>query len=262
MDQPCAWELTPDRFECCPDWNTFTAPQQERAVTLASTVVWAATGRRFGLCELVVQPCSRIDRARSYRTYPLRHHSVDDDFRLPSPYILGGVWHNSGSVNCCESWCEAVLAGPTTTDNIVEVQVRGEVVAPSAYVVMDHRILVRTDGECWPCCVNYGQQNPPDFQVTYRRGEPIPEDVLEATAILACEFAQACAGGDCRLPGLLRRMSRQGVDIEVESINRLGPRLMTGIDEVDQVIQTHNPDGLTSRAVVLSPDRPLPRRIT
>jgi hypothetical protein len=127
---------------------------------------------------------------------------------------------------------------------------------------MNGSILVRTDGECWPTCVNFGNQDPPDFEIAYLRGLPVPPTVLDAASILACEFGRACAGGPCRLPQRLRRMTRQGVEIEVDDVDRTSSRFLTGIEEIDMVIQTENPFALQARPRVWSPDRRPARRVT
>lgn len=260
---PCGWELDPSL--CCEDWPTFDEDVQARAVTLASRLMWAATGRRYGPCEWTVQPCNPGRIPPLYRVYP-------EPFGRGSsgggwdyyPWIQNGQWFNPGmgGCGCCQTGCEIALQGPTRTSAIVSVTVEGVVVPPTAYVVFDAHLLARIDGECWPTCVNYSNQSPPDFEVTYLRGLPVPAAVLDAASALACEFGKACVGKPCRLPQRLRRLSRQGVEVEVADIDRASSRFLTGIEDIDMVIQAENPFAIQSRPRVYSPDRRVPRRVS
>jgi len=140
-----------------------------------------------------------------------------------------------------------------------EVLVNGEVIPSSAYrvdVTEGTYWLVRLDGTCWPTCQDF--QNAEDaagaFMVTYCVGRQIPEALAIATAILACEYAKGLTGGDCRLPAKMTRLSRQGVEVEVEPANP--DEGLTGITEVDAVVRALNPSRRTRPPVLLSPDLP------
>lgn len=261
MAAPCDWELDPG--VCCEGWDEFEPPVRQRAIAIASRLMWAATGRRYGRCETVVQPCGPRKAPPLYRAYPVELGRTSGSGAGLYPYLQDGQWVNAGlGCSCCAGACEIELPGPTSTTGIVSVTAAGEVVPPASYIVFNGSILTRTDGACWPSCVNYGNQDPPDFEITYLRGLAVPEAVLAVTGELACEFAQACVGGPCRLPGRLRRLTRQGVEVETAEIDRTASRLLTGIDSVDQVIQGENPFGLVARPRVYNPDRPAPRRVT
>lgn len=259
MSEPCGWEIT--KCGCGSCWDTYTPEVRETAAALAIGTMWAATARRYGQCDVVVQPCPRPALLREYQTYPVDHPDYG------AAYIHQGVWRNSCSGSdedsgCC-SGCEIELDGPTSTAGITEVTVAGVVVPPASYEVMDGYILVRTDGVCWPTCVNYSTQNPTAFQVEYKKGEPIPARVQKAVERLACEYAKACAGSACALPGRLRSLTRQGVEVTMEELSTEDPgRIRTGIREVDMIIALENPHGRTQRPIVLTPDMPLPRMLT
>lgn len=232
-------------------------------------VMWAATGRRYGLCTVTVQPRCDPGDDRSYRTYPVSRSpfgggSSGDGSALAYPVIEDGLWYNRGGGCGSGCGCEVWLDGPTTKARITSVTVAGQVVSPAAYQVHDGHKLARIDGTCWPACNSATTQDPPAFTVTYTRGTPIPPAVQAAFEVLACEYATACAGGTCRLPQRLSRLSRQGVELEVEQVPmlELGARLRTGIKEVDDVIAAVNPHGLTTRPVVMSPDLPPARMLT
>ena len=162
-------------------------------------IMWAATGRQYGLCEVTVQPSGRRCAPEPlYQTFGL-----GSAHGLLSPVIEGGQWYNrpgyGGEGSCCTSTgCVVELAGPVLTENILSVTVGGEEVDPAGYVVFDGRLLTRVDGSCWPCCVNYADQAPPAFTVTYLLGEDIPAGVQSAFERLACETAKACRGHGSR----------------------------------------------------------------
>lgn len=258
---PCGWAV--ETGACAGLWETYTVQIRERAEAAAAMIMWANTGRRYGLCEITVQPSAapRVDPL--YRAYP-----VGPGNGLLSPVIDGGQWYNryGGDTDracCTTAHCEVALEGPTTLANIAAVSVDGVLVDVSRYVVMDGYLLVRTDGQCWPACVNYGAQSPPAFTVTYFRGLEIPAAVQGAFERLACELAKDAAGGACTLPQRMTRLTRQGVEIELDEVdvNETGPWL-SGIKEVDDVIVAVNPYRLTAAPAVMSPDLPSPRRLT
>ena len=257
MSSPCGWEVT--TCGCGQCWTTYTPEVRETASTLAIGVMWMATARRYGLCDVVVQPCPKPVLLREYQTYPVDHPDYG------GAYIHQGQWYNGctgtdENAGCC-SECELDLEGPTTTAGITEVTIDGVILPPASYDVMNGHILVRTDGVCWPTCVNYSQQNPPKLQVEYKKGIAIPPHVQKATERLSCEWAKACAGNaTCALPRRLRSLTRQGVEAVVEELSTSEPgRIRTGVPEVDMVIALENPHGRTMPSLVWSPDERPPR---
>lgn len=270
MSGPCGWAV--DSCGCGTCWDSYTPAVREQAAALASYTMWAATGRRYGLCEVTVLPCNRPRPAPLYRTYPLGWNGAglpafgdSDDYFLPYPILAGGQWFNTtcGGTGCsCAARCEVDLPAPAAA--IVEVRLDGVVVDGAAYEIADRHILVRIDGACWPTCQVYGVQVP-GFEVTYLRGSEPPEAVAFASRVLACQFAKLCAGGECSLPYQLRSLTRSGVSVEVGSTAPAGPLrgpVVTGIAVVDQIIAADNPHGLIQRRDVVSPDDVPPRQIT
>jgi hypothetical protein len=249
----CGWTIEPDCGDVDPG-------ELEKAVAVAVHVMWAATGRRYGACEVTVQPQRKTRGAALYQVYPVVATSGRGGWY---PYILDGQWRNpgAGDLSCCSTTCEVRLQGPVS--GIVIVNIDGEPIDASAYVVLDGDKLTRTDGGCWPACVNYSQQDPPQFEVTYLHGEVVPPDVLDATETLACELAKAASGQACGIPaGNVRRIQRQGVEWEAVEVDLSTTHVVTGIRSVDMVIRAHNPYGLTARPRVLSPDIPRVRQVT
>lgn len=254
MSTPCEWEVD---HSCCSSWDEYDAAVQQRADEYASLVLWASTGRRFGLCQVTVRPCGRRkgDKMPPWGWGSVLHGGVWWPYLGPD-----GAWRNCGCRNFCNCTprCEAYLPGPV--DEVLEVVVEGETVDATAYEVQDGHWLVRVDGDCWPHCPDMASNEA--FEVTYVRGEAVPAQLSTAAGILACEFAKACAGADCRLPGRLQFIARQGVTAQMVDLDRLMDRGLTGLTEVDQVIAAFNPHGLKERPQVYSPDRPRPRQVT
>ena len=263
---PCGWVVEKCACGGAQCWNGLSPDARARAQDMAALIMWAATGRQYGLCEITVQPTGRrCNPEPLYQTY-----GVGSAHGLLSPVIDGGQWYNrpgyggDGGSCCTDTGCEVELQGPVLKENVLAVTVDGVTLDEAAYVVFDGRLLTRVDGSCWPCCVNYSVQNPAGFTVTYLLGQDIPTGVQYAFERLACETAKACAGQACALPQRMTRLSRQGVDMEVEVVDRdITPgRLLTGIKEVDDVIVAVNPYGAAAPSAVYSPDMATPRRLT
>lgn len=255
MSGPCGWSVTTCTCsgKC---FDKFSPITRDRVEALATHFMWAATGRRYGLCETTVQLCNPPAQDDLYQSYGEYGPGT-------GPYPAGGHWHNQtcGGACRCTSRCEVSLPAPVYS--IVAVTVDGDVVSPAAYEVHDRRLLVRTDGACWPTCSTYAT-TPPGFQVTYLRGQPIPTAVQHATEGLACQLAKACEGGDCVLPPRVQSITRQGVSIDVatEEATSVGGRLRAGVAWIDQIIEADNPHGLAARPQVLSLDLPEPRTVS
>lgn len=259
MAAPCAWDVDPVELGVCSSWGNYPAELQETALALASSFLWGATGRRFGVCPVSVRPAqTRVTEGLAYQAYPVTP-GLSGLGQPGGPFLFAGRWFNAGCVSACcgTSACAVVLRGPVAT--MEEVLVGTEVVPASAYRVDATGgvyLLVRTDGECWPTCQNFTAEpgEVDTFEVTYGLGVPLPLSLQVATALLACEYAKALTGGACKLPTKMTRLSRQGVEVELEPPAPADGR--TGIREVDDVITTMNPSKRQRPPVLLSPDLP------
>lgn len=258
---PCGWAIT--KCGCGKCWDDHTPATRATAAALATGLMWAATGRRYGLCEITTLPCNPPPRMPLYQTFPVT---------LGRGGYSSGGWPDElgalvapGSSSCtttcqCSALCEVALDGPV--NSVIAVTVDGLMVPPVAYEIHDRRLLVRKDGLCWPTCQVYGSQIP-GFAVTYRRGLVIPAAIQAAAEVLACEYAKACTGADCALPPKIRHLSRQGVDVEVAAQDwHFGDHVRTGIAQVDNAILADNPGARTQPPQIMSPDQPTARMIT
>lgn len=257
---------------CCDTWSTYSASVQAAATDYATAVLWAATGRRFGLCTRVVRPCGRTcqEAYGGYGSSAYAGSYWSEGTWLP--YIFNGEWRNcwcgcGGTPGCCgcNVDCQVYLDGPV--NNIISVTVDGDTVDPATYRVDNGVWLVRThdqsDADCWPDFQNFNRNSGTGtFIVTYQRGLAVPTALLRAAGELACEFAKACVGAPCRLSGRVSSIARQGVNLSFVGVEALMEKGLTGISTVDQIIHTFNPYNLTSPMRVVSPDWPERTRIT
>lgn len=256
-DAPCTWSI---ETGCCDCWDALDPDKQNAGIQYAALTLWAATGRRYGACQTTVRPCGRTctdQGAWGYSWY-------EGTWR---PYIMGGVWRNcwcGGGLGCrCEPDCQVYLPGPALS--VSQVVLDGVIIPADEYRIDNRQWLVRTgeDSECWPYCQNYNlDSGDGTFFVTYMKGVAVPAALAAATGTLACEYAKACSGQSCRLPGRLSTVARQGVQLTFVNIDSLLERGLTGITEVDQVIMALNPSGLKRPMRVISPDLPVTRQVT
>lgn len=249
---PCVWDtVTPS----CPDWDARPQATKDSALWLASTFLWANTGRRYGACPITVRPAQNQFTDPAYRDYPLIAGAGAPAAGMP--FLFGGVWRNCGcgSSCCCAPMCSIVLRGPVAS--VDEVLVDGVEVPSTAYrvdVVGGAWHLVRLDGTCWPTCQDFlaAEDAAGAFAVTYRIGTEIPEALAIATGLLACEYAKSIDGQACGLPARMTRLSRQGVEVELDVPEPDSG--LSGIKAVDDVISALNPNGRRSPWQILSPD--------
>lgn len=258
-DEPCSWSLGEG---CCADWSSYDPALQAQATRYATLILWSATGRRYGACTHVVRPCGRwCDDGFNYYW--------GDGFWVP--YVYNGVWRNCwcgtgpGCFKCAPD-CQVWLPGPVNA--ITQVKVDGTVIDPATYRVDDNQWLVRvktstTDTACWPQCQDFNLASGTNtFFVTYTRGVAVPTALLDAAKTLACEYAKACLGQACALPGRVTNVARAGVTVSMLDVETLLDKGLTGIKTVDDVIVALNPYGIKGRARILSPDLPVTREQT
>lgn len=258
---PCNWDVD---TSCCTDWDDYSPTLQTAAAEYGALIMWATTGRRFGLCQRTVRPCGLANNPS--------HGNAGYYWSEGTwvPYIFNGVWRNcsgcygSGYGCCtCEPHCQVYLPGPVHSLPASGVSIDGEIIDVDAWRVDDGEFLVRTDGDCWPTCQDYNVDTGTGaFIVTYYIGVEVPGVLLRAAGELACEYAKSCIGADCRLPQRMTSLSRQGVSVSLVDVDVMLRNGLTGLTTVDQVIRSFNPYGLTSKMKVSSPDWPPATRVT
>ncbi len=255
VEAPCTgW--TPN-VALCTDWDTAGHSDATKAYALrnAAYVIWAATGRRFGLCEFTVRPCQPVN-APLYVTFPAW---AMWDVDVPGGGVAGAdALAPAGA--CCSGSCACTpsqLALPGPVGAVSNVSLDGVTLDPAAYRLVGN-LLVRQDGERWPLVQDLalpaGEVG--TWSVTYTRGEAVPDVLNDAAGIYACELAKGRTGGACFLPNKVQSVSRQGVDIQFVDTTDYLKEGLTGLPEVDQIIVTINPYGLKARPRVVSLDLP------
>lgn len=255
---PCGWTI-PDPLCCEEEWASLEPSVQSSARDYAALILWAATGRQFGECSITVRPCGmeRCDDGM------FNFFGWDWSGNSWVPYIFNGTWFNCACPGacCCDPRCQVRLMGPV--ESITEVLIGGIAVDPATYRVDDRHWLVRTEGECWPFCADMDTDTGDNvFQVTYVRGTPVPPALLRAASTLACEWAKACVGNECRLSNRVTSIARQGVSIEMADPNAILDGSRTGLWEVDAVIVALNPFAQKQRARIYAPELTPPRMVT
>ena len=101
------------------------------------------------------------------------------------------------------------------------------------------------------------------FEVTYLRGTPVPNALLRAASMLACEWAKGCVNDDtCRLSNRVTSVIRQGITIDMVNPEDLLESGLTGLWEVDTVIRALNPHRTVERLRIYAPELNAPRMTT
>jgi hypothetical protein len=230
------------------------------AVTSATEILFALSGRRFGLCEVTSRPC----REDCY-DYPYYTNLLPWTGQWPYPALIGGSWFNLGCGGCgntcsCTTVSEFILPSPVY--RIVQIKIDGGVVPTGSYRLDNNRKVVRTDGGMWPICNDLSRDDTEagTWSVTAQYGSPIPDMAQLAMGQLACEISKAASGQDCSLPAGVTQLVRQGVTIDFPDVGELFKQGRTGLYLVDAFLATYNPNGLKRRSRTYSVDGPAFRR--
>lgn len=241
-------------------WATLDPTIQARATAFATDVLWASTGRQFSACTITVRPC--MQSWGNWGWWYNNGYFLDGGGGGWVPFNWNGQWYNGcGCGNagpfCCEPrWnTQVLLLGPVAS--IQAVTVNGTILDPTTYRVDDGQWLVRTDGQTWPIYqdlnADAGAAN--TWTVEYLRGTQVPDALLAAAGSLAIQYAMACTGNSaCRLNGRVTSIIRQGVQMTLVDPTTLLKMGLTGLEEVDLLIRSYNPTGLTHRLRLYSPD--------
>lgn len=244
----CQWPVDTS-CACENEWLAASEAERSLAADRASSWLWAATGRRLGLCEVTVRPCGLPCSCTGWDCHL-------DSGPVWYPYIDGGMWYNATRCSACRCQVPSEVALPGPVESIVEVQIDGQTVDPATYRVDDFKFLVRTGGR-WPDSPDLTATQ--GWTVTYLRGIPVPDGGAQVTGELACEFLKACQSGTqdaCRLPEGVQRVIREGVQMTIS------PDTESGLPAVDAWVASVNPAGSTRPPVVVSPDSTLARTVT
>lgn len=245
---PCDWPVS--YSGCGPCGPLTTASDADRAMyeQMATDYLWLWTGRNFGLCTVVMQPCG----AQCWEGISTWNGNTVG--AQPTPMIIDGLWYNVWCNTCldgCSCGAEDSIRLPGPVDSIESVTVDGVAVDPANYRVENHKYLVNKVG-LWPQC---------GLEVTYKQGVPVPMGGQVAAGILACEFAKAlCKDSSCALPERIKNITRQGVTVTLMDDFKTLQEGSTGIWLIDSWMQSVNK--APRRSSVRSPDVKHPRVTT
>ncbi len=259
---PCPWTI-PLGNPCCTEcsgWDSASPELQAVATAWASTFLWAATGRRFNECEVIVRPCG----SEPCSDGSLNYFGWGWGSGTWMPYIWNGNWFNcSCNGRCtCKPTSQIRLMGPVIS--ITEITLGADVIDPDTYWVDDGHWLVRKSPERWPDCNDMDSLDGDDvLTVTYLRGDPVPDVLRYAAAKLRCEYIKACNNdSSCQLSAYVQSISRAGVDFTMIPYTELLANNLTGIAIIDSTISFYNPYNLKQRGRIYAPELMVPRQQT
>jgi hypothetical protein len=257
---PCGnWIDAADVVECCEvtlDSDNEAALQS--FAESASQVAFLLSGEIFtGLCgPVTVRPCR--DECGCWPSQYIEYTGGGGRWIDLGWYWSGSWWGNWNSSDRCGCGCVSkVRLSGYPVQGISQVKIDGAIVAPSEYRLDENRFLVRKNDAMWPVCQDLSRDDdqPGTFSVSYWYGAVPPQLGLDAAAALACEFYNACNGGECNLPTQAVRIVRQGITVErlqpLASMLRLGE---TGIPVWDAFVAMYG--GHRRRPSVWSSDGP------
>src|SRR5690606_2001065 len=257
---PGVCEVWDPTWTCKLPTTSYAATGQ--AAEIATEVLFALSGRQFGLCTRTVRPC----RAECFgNVVPSPDWWIPGGFTYPQPALIGGQWYNLTCGDCsggcsCSVVSEVVLPGPV--HDSIQVKIDGVVQDPSTYRLDDRRLLVRL-GASWPICnnLNLADTEVGTWSVTFRTGVEVPLLGQLAVAELATEIAKflACDAG-CVLPKPIQSITRQGISVSLLDPNEVFADGKLGLYFCDLFIQTYNPNKLRRRSRAYDIDSLVNRR--
>ena len=206
----------------------FTDEQITAARRFASVVLWAKTGRRFGVATTLGDQY-RVDG----------HRCSGAPW---TPELYDGEWYNRSGRGCC-----AIQLDYQPVRSVIEVRVNG---APATGWRLEGNLLVSVD-RCWPW---QDFQDQPPIEVDYTWGATLPAGVDAVMAEVTSEVLNAMTGKACRLPSRVQSVARQGVDIEFGDPLAFIEAGLLGTPLADALIDMVNPSRLKYRSRVFSPD--------
>lgn len=243
------WATVSDLNACCE--STASDAQKTSALDSASEVLYMLSGTQFpGACEETLRPCSGGSALPGFSwsrwTFPW------------VPVKNGSQWLNIGpacgchiAYDCACNGIPQVDLGRRDVTDIISVTIDGALLSSSSYRLDHGGLLVRTDGEMWPCCQDLSKDigETGTWSINVEYGLAPPQVGVDAAVELACEIAKACVGEDCRLPPNVQSLSRQGVNLVM-----MNPGDLESLPLTSMFLQAYNPSKLTRRASVWSPE--------
>lgn len=219
--------------------------QRNAAEDLAVYVLWALSGRQFGVCPVITRPCPPRRNLDRYQY----------DWPITAFYGLSELDRYQLVSGCgCAGWCRdggpSMLHLPGPVQSVTAVTINGVVLDDDEYRLQGD-VLYRLGG-IWPS-QDLGRPAGEDgtWTVEYMQGTPPPAGTAKLVGLLAKEFIAACTDGKCRLPRNVTNVSRQGVSFDMFNPNDIYDSGKTGLPEVDMWLAAVNPHHLACAPEVL-----------
>lgn len=265
---PCTWPISYAACANCAILTSMSAGDQAMVEAMATEYLWNWTLKAFGICNVIVRPC-RQDCAGAADMFwgsgPFAHGSLGQG-AWPNPQHIVAGWTNVSCGFCPTDTCSCsgsrlqTLNIPGPVASVTQVLIDGVALAPSAYRVDNHAMLVRLDGQPWPRCQDMTLPTTvaDTFSVAYARGRDVPTGGQIAAGLLACELAKAiCRDSSCALPQRVQTITRQGVTMAMIDQGQGIEKGQTGIWAIDSWVSSITQPARPS--TVLSPDIPRPK---
>lgn len=213
--QPCGgWTID---TAAIPNWATATAGQQQTAADVATYLVWALSGRRFGVCTVTVRPAADMWWCGPHGVMLAGPVVAVTQVLIDGQIVPPGEYRQEGSIlyrTAGQSW-------PTAQDLSEDPSEAGT------------------------------------WQITYQRGVRVPAAGNWAVTAMARELLEAMIGGpgSCpRIPARAQSVVREGVAIQLVDPATFIDNGRTGVTEVDMFLAAVNPNQLAAPPLVWSPD--------
>lgn len=254
----CSWPIV---GECAVelDDDDIKAWTQQMAIE----ILWAASGRQFGVCRSRYQPCETAPVCADSRRIDA-WNLVGSHLPLP---LAADPWGGSlfATMRCggCAGDCActrfaSIELWHKRVRQVTEVMIDGVVLEPTVYRLHRNR-LIRTDGGEWPTCQDFTVEpgQPGTWTVEYVHGRPVPFGGRVSAGILSCQLGLAItAPKDCALPKRVQTVTRQGVSMVFMDPMKFLTDGLTGLYEVDLWLGSVNPNRLARRARIMRADDP------
>lgn len=245
------WATHEDASGPCADYG-MDLDLLDQAMQVSSDVLFNLTGRKWsGVCSDSIRPQAQW-RAHDgpARWWPaLTSGSA-------SPW--GWCSCHRGRETGCASVPEIRLpSGPVIAGSIV-VKIDGDEFFD--FRLDDHRYLIRTDGQGWPCCQDLRADDTEEhtWSVAWDFGRRPPIGGRRAAASLGCELALLHTpdmSARCRIPRRATTVNRQGVTLNLEDSKALFKDGITGLPEVDLWVTSVRLGAARRRMSVMIPGR-------
>lgn len=245
------WATHEDATGACATYGV-DADLLDEAMQVATDVLWNLTGRKWsGLCSDSIRPQAQW-----------------------RPYDGPARWWPAAVSGSAAPWgfCSCHRGRETGCTNVPEIKLPGSPVVAASIVVKidgleffdfrldDHRYLVRTDGQGWPCCQDLRADDTEDrtFSIAYDFDRRPPIGGRRAAASLGCELALLYTPdltARCRIPKRATQVNRQGVTISLADTAALFKDGITGLPEVDLWVMSVREGAKRRKMSVMIPGR-------